>query len=156
MPMDMSWSSEDQAQIFRGLGSTVAPTVASRQGGMTGKTDFILETYQFYFSNEGITLSEKDKMILEASLSNSSYMLNYVLVRSYTDKSGSPELNEKIAIGRADSVRNVAIERGVAPEMICAEIIADRWNEEDERARDNDTESDRRIEVYVYFNRWQS
>lgn len=79
-----------------------------------------------------------------------------MLVRSYTDKTGSPEVNEKIATERADAVENEAIERGVTPEMVCVQIIADRWNDEDEQARDSETESDRRVEVYVYFNRWKT
>jgi outer membrane protein OmpA-like peptidoglycan-associated protein len=158
MPMDMSWDSEDKAHIFTDMNSSDSPEIVptSRQGGLPGDTNFILETYQFYFPSEGVALSDKDKNILKASLSNSSYILNYVLIRSYTDKTGSSEVNEKVSIGRADAVRSVAIEHGVAPEMICAEIIADRWNEEDEKARGNEAESDRRVEVYVYFNRWQS
>lgn len=158
LPRDMSWNSDDNMSIVMNDELSDGPTTyhASNQGGFPGNTDFILEVYQFYFPNAGTVLSEKDRMTLRTLLSNSSYTLKYVLVRSYTDKTGSSDVNEKIATERADAVRKEAIARGVAPEMFCAEIIADRWNEEHEQARDNKTESDRRVEIYVYFNRWRS
>lgn len=104
------------------------------------------------FPTNGTSLSEKSKQELTefaASLNNNPD--TDVQIFGYTDNTGSYEVNERVANGRANAVRTYLINSGVASNRITAQGIPMA-----DYVASNDTPEgraqNRRVEIYITAN----
>ena len=100
---------------------------------------FVRDTFDLYIPQSEQAMSDLANFLLE----NPSVKIHIV---GHTDAVGSDEANQILSEGRANSVRNDLIKRGVAAERMTAEGKGER-----EFVADNDTEEGRQLNRRVEF-----
>jgi OmpA-OmpF porin, OOP family len=105
------------------------------------------ETYTLYFQFGSEDLTPESSRTLDALLSQvATRQAAEIIVVGHSDSPGTPEANLDLSVRRADAIRALVVQRGVAPGIVSATGVGDT---DPEIRSDVEEERNRRVEITI-------
>lgn len=105
------------------------------------------QTYTLYFQFGSEDLTPESSRVLDTLLSEvGTREAAEIILVGHSDNPGTPEANLALSMRRAEAIRNVVIQRGVAPGIVSATGVGDT---DPEVNSDVEEERNRRVEITI-------